>query len=137
MVNRFEERRKDYNNALEKLEESLKETSQDFDDTTMQVIIDGTLHRFEFTFELAWKTIKDYLEYMGITNKTGSPRENIQAAFKQGIIDDGEIWIEIMLSRNELSHLYNEKTSRKIYENIKNKYIKEFEKLEERFEQIL
>ena len=115
MVNRFEERRKDYNNALEKLEESLKETSQDFDDTTMQVIIDGTLHRFEFTFELAWKTIKDYLEYMGITNKTGSPRENIQAAFKQGIIDDGEIWIEIMLSRNELSHLYNEKTSRKIY----------------------
>ena len=42
-----------------------------------------------------------------------------------------------MLSRNELSHLYNEKTSRKIYENIKNKYIKEFEKLEERFEQIL
>ena len=137
MVNRFEERRKDYNNALEKLEDSLKETSQDFDDTTMQVIIDGTLHRFEFTFELAWKTIKDYLEYMGITNKTGSPRENIQAAFKQGIIDDGEIWIEIMLSRNELSHLYNEKTSRKIYENIKNKYIKEFEKLEERFEQIL
>jgi nucleotidyltransferase substrate-binding family protein len=137
MVNRFEERRKDYNNALEKLEESLKETSQDFDDTTMQVIIDGTLHRFEFTFELAWKTIKDYLEYMGITNKTGSPRENIQAAFKQGIIDDGEIWIEIMLSRNELSHLYNEETSRKIYENIKNKYIKEFEKLEERFEQIL
>ena len=137
MVNRFEERRKDYNKALEKLEESLKETSQDFDDTTMQVIIDGTLHRFEFTFELAWKTIKDYLEYMGITNKTGSPRENIQAAFKQGIIDDGEIWIEIMLSRNELSHLYNEKTSRKIYENIKNKYIKEFEKLEERFEQIL
>ena len=101
------------------------------------MLIDGTLHRFEFTFELAWKTIKDYLEYMRITNKVGSPRENIQLAYKQGIIEDGEIWIEIMLAKNELSHLYDEQTSRKIYDNIKNRYIKEFKKLEEKVEQIL
>lgn len=69
---------------------------------------------------------------MGITNKVGSPRENIQLAYKQGIIEDGEIWIEIMLARNELSYLYDEQTSRKIYDNIK-----EFKKLEEKFEQIL
>lgn len=136
-MSRFDERRQDYKNALIKLQEALNGKQQNEDVSTMQIIIDGTLHRFEFTFELAWKTIKDYLEYMGITNKTGSPRENIQAAFKQGIIEDGEIWIEIMLSRNELSHLYDEETSRKIYNNIKNKYIKEFEKLEEKFEQIL
>lgn len=74
---------------------------------------------------------------MGITNKVGSPRESIQLAYKQGIIEDGEIWIEIMLVRNELSHLYDEQTSRKIYDNIKNRYIKEFKKLEEKFEQIL
>lgn len=74
---------------------------------------------------------------MGITNKVGSPRENIQLAYKQGIIEDGEIWIEIMLAKNELSHLYDEQTSRKIYDNIKNRYIKEFKKLEEKFEQIL
>ena len=74
---------------------------------------------------------------MGITNKVGSPRENIQLAYKQGIIEDGEIWIEIMLVRNELSQLYDEQTSRKIYDNIKNRYIKEFKKLEEKFEQIL
>ena len=74
---------------------------------------------------------------MGITNKVGSPRENIQLAYKQGIIEDGEIWIEIMLVKNELSQLYDEQTSRKIYDNIKNRYIKEFKKLEEKFEQIL
>lgn len=74
---------------------------------------------------------------MGITNKVGSPRESIQLAYKQGIIEDGEIWIEIMLVRNELSQLYDEQTSRKIYDNIKNRYIKEFKKLEEKFEQIL
>lgn len=134
-VSRFVERRNDYKSALNKLEESLENIPKEIEETTLQVLIDGTLHRFEFTFELAWKTIKDYLEYMGITNKVGSPRENIQLAYKQGIIEDGEIWIEIML--NELSYLYDEQTSRKIYDNIKNRYIKEFKKLEEKFEQIL
>lgn len=136
-MSRFVERRNDYKSALNKLEKSLENIPNEIEETTLQVLIDGTLHRFEFTFELAWKTIKDYLEYMGITNKVGSPRENIQLAYKQGIIEDGEIWIEIMLAKNELSHLYDEQTSRKIYDNIKNRYIKEFKKLEEKFEQIL
>ena len=136
-MNRFEQRKSDYKNALNKLEEALNENLENLSENAKQIIIDGVLHRFEFTFELAWKTIKDYLEYMGITDKTGSPRENIQEAFKQGLIDDGEIWIKIMLSRNELSHIYDEQTSRKIYDNIKNEYIKEFKKLEEKFEQIL
>ncbi len=135
-MSRFVERRNDYKSALNKLEESLENIPNEIE-TTLQVLIDGTLHRFEFTFELAWKTIKDYLEYMGITNKVGSPRENIQLAYKQGIIEDGEIWIEIMLARNELSYLYDEQTFRKIYDNIKNRYIKELKKLEEKFEQIL
>ena len=129
-MSRFEERREDYKNALIKLQEALgQEEKQSLSEDTMQIIIDGVLHRFEFTFELAWKTMKDYLEYMGITNKTGSPRENIQQAFKQGIIENGEIWIEIMLARNELSHLYDEEASRRIYNNIKDMYIKEFKKL--------
>ena len=136
-MNRFEQRKSDYKNALNKLEEALNENLENLSENAKQIIIDGVLHRFEFTFELAWKTIKDYLEYMGITDKTGSPRENIQEAFKQGLIDDGEIWIKIMLSTNELSHIYDEQTSRKIYDNIKNEYIKEFKKLEEKFEQIL
>lgn len=136
-MNRFEQRKSDYKNALKKLEEALAESLDKLSENAKQIIIDGVLHRFEFTFELAWETMKDYLEYMGITEKTGSPRENIQEAFKQGLIDDGEIWIKIMLSRNELSHLYDEQTSRKIYDNIKNEYIEEFKKLEEKFEQIL
>lgn len=136
-MNRFEQRKSDYKNALNKLVEALTENLENLSENAKQIIIDGVLHRFEFTFELAWKTMKDYLEYMGITDKTGSPRENIQEAFKQGLIDDGEMWIKIMLSRNELSHIYDEQTSRKIYDNIKKEYIKEFKKLEEKFEQIL
>ena len=99
-MSRFEERKKDYKNALNRLREALQEEPT-------ELAIDGILHRFEFTFELAWKTIKDYLEYMGISEKTGSPRENIQLGFKHGIISDGELWIEIMLARNSLAHIYD------------------------------
>ena len=128
-MNRFKERFIEYKKALKRLEEALNEEKT-------EIVIDGVLHRFEFTFELAWKTMKDCLEYMGIVNKTGSPRENIQAAFKQGLIDDGETWINIMLDRNSLSHLYDEETSREIYDRIKNKYVIEFEKLENKLEEL-
>lgn len=124
-MTRFEQRRADYFNALERLKEAVKQGDSD-------IIIDGILHRFEFTFELAWKTVKDYLEYLGITNKVGSPREIIQTGYKQGIIEDGESWIKMMLSRNSLSHIYDEKTSREIYEYIVSEYIDLFENLKKK-----
>lgn len=128
-MNRFQERLKDYKNAVDRLEEALQETES-------EIVIDGVLHRFEFTFELAWKTVKDALEYLGLVDKTGSPRENIQIGFRHGIIEDGEKWIEIMLSRNALAHLYDEKSSREIYQKIKKDYIQEFKKLREKLEGI-
>ena len=118
-MKRFNERKEEYFHALNRLKEALEREVDD-------VVIDGVLHRFEFTFELAWKTVKDYLEYLGMTEKIGSPREIIQLGFKQGIISDGEAWVSMMLSRNALSHLYDEKTSREIYEKIKNNYVKLF-----------
>ena len=80
-MERFVQRKKDFLNALDRLSEALKSEVND-------LTIDGILHRFEFTFELSWKMIKDYLEYLGLTEKTGSPREVIQLAFKQGIIKE-------------------------------------------------
>lgn len=115
-MKRLEERKLDLENAFNRLEEALQENET-------ELAIDGTLHRFEFTFELAWKTMKDYLEYQGVIENTGSPREVIKVAFKQGMIEDGEGWIDMMLSRNSLSHLYDENKSREIYDLIKNKYI--------------
>lgn len=115
-MKRLEERKSDLKNAFQRLEEALKENET-------ELAIDGTLHRFEFTFELAWKTMKDYLEYNGVIENTGSPREVIKAAFKQGMIKNGEDWIDMMLSRNSLSHLYDENKSREIYDLIKNKYV--------------
>lgn len=114
-MNRFLERKKEYQNAFDRLEELLEQNES-------EVVIDATLHRFEFTFELAWKTMKDYLEYQGISDNIGSPREIIKLAFKYNIIEDGEGWLQMMLARNSLSHIYDQETSRNIYKDIKNKY---------------
>lgn len=123
-MKRFEERKQDLVKATERLKEAINEEES-------EIAIDGTLHRFEFTFELAWKTMKDYMEYNGIIESTGSPREVIKTAFANGIIEDGETWIQMMLARNSLSHLYDEETSRMIYKDIKEKYIKLIEKVNE------
>ena len=126
MEERWLQRREDLKNAVKRLQEALQEK-----DVT-DIVIDGVLHRFEFTFELAWKTMKDYLEYMGVVEKTGSPRETIKNAFQHNIIQDGEEWIEMMIARNTLSHIYDEEESRKIYSKIKNRYIGLLEDLVER-----
>lgn len=128
-MKRFEERKEDLKKAANKLNEALIGDASDLE-------IDGILHRFEFTFELAWKTMKDCLEEQGIVGKIGSPREIIKEAFSVGLIDNGEVWIDMMLSRNELSHLYDEETSRKIYDNIKEIYILEINKLIQKLDTI-
>lgn len=123
-MKRFIERKQDLINATSRLKEALAQEEND-------IVIDGVLHRYEFTFELAWKTLKDYLEYLGIPMNTGSPREVIKESFAHNLISNGETWIKMMLARNSLSHLYDEETSRQIYVAIKNEYIHELEKLVE------
>ena len=121
-MKRFEERKQDLMNALNRLKEAIKEEESD-------LMIDGVLHRYEFTFELAWKTLKDYLEYLGVTMNTGSPREVIKESFAHNLISDGEVWLKMMLARNSLSHLYDEETSRQVYNEVKNEYVYQIEKL--------
>ena len=123
MEERWLQRKEDLIKATARLQEALNV------ENVTDVVIDGALHRFEFTFELAWKTMKDYLEYVGLIQKTGSPREVLQNAYQNDLIDNGEDWIEMMLSRNTLSHLYDEDESREIYEKIKNKYADMIEEL--------
>ena len=117
-------------NDEEVVKEALKQEEND-------IVIDCVLHRFEFTFELAWKSMKDFLEYNGISENIGSPREILRRAFESHLIEDGEEWINMMLARNSLSHLYDEETSRKIYKEIKEKYIKLLEKLNNKFETLI
>ncbi len=95
------------------------------------VFIMALVQAFEITFELAWKTQKDYLEYNGI--KVSTPRETIKEAFQSAIIQDGQIWIDMMESRNKTSHTYVEDFAIELANAILDKYIIQFEKLYEFF----
>jgi len=66
---------------------------------------EGFIQRFEYTFELAWKTLKDYLEDSGFEVK--SPKETIRQAFHNEYITDGEVWMQALEARNRTSHTYN------------------------------
>ena len=124
-MKRYEERKDDLAKAIASLKAGLEEPAT-------ELAIDGVLHRFEFTFELAWKTIENYLEYIGIVEKTGSPREVIKSAFENSLIENGEEWIDMMLARNQLSHIYDKQMSRDIYFDIKNIYLKLLEEVEQK-----
>ena len=80
----------------------------------------GLVQCFEYTFELSWKTMKDYLEFSGFSVK--SPRETIQTAFQNGMISDGHTWIDALDKRNIMAHTYNETTAREAVDLIRTKY---------------
>ena len=86
--------------------------------------VQGLIQRFEFTHELAWNVLKDYFEYQGNSNITGS-RDAIREAFNKGLIDDGEGWMDMIKSRNQSTHTYDEM----IAEELKNKVIDSYYKL--------
>ena len=81
---------------------------------------EGLIQRFEYTFELAWKTQKDYLRYAGID--VDLPRDCIKQSFANGLIKDGQTWIEMLESRNLMSHTYDEVIFQKIYATIVSSY---------------
>ncbi|MCE6988494.1 nucleotidyltransferase substrate binding protein [Dyadobacter sp. CY323] len=82
--------------------------------------IGGLVQAFEFTFELGWKTIKDYLYEQGVEARF--PREAIKEAFAAQIIEDGHTWIEMLEKRNELSHTYNEEVAERAVKIIQQSY---------------
>ena len=125
MGKKLDERKEDFYKALKRLEEALKKDISD------DIIIDGIIQRFEFTFELAWKVMKLYLEDQGILDEALAPRSTIRCAFKLKLIIDGDIWIEMMLDRNRTSHMYDEETAVNIVNLVKEKYIIEFNKLKD------
>lgn len=84
--------------------------------------VQGLIQCFEYTFELAWKTMKDYLEQEGFSVK--SPRSTIQTAFQTQLITDGHTWIDALEKRNLMAHTYDEKKAMEAESLIRNDYYK-------------
>ena len=109
----------DFRKALERLKEALDE-----DLSKGNIIVDGAIQRFEFTFELAWKLAKAMLNYNGL--EADSPRPVIKEAFKANIIKDGQSWIDMLEDRNKTSHIYDEAQAVGIYNKIKENHFELF-----------
>jgi nucleotidyltransferase substrate binding protein (TIGR01987 family) len=94
---------------------------------------EGAIQRFEVAFELAWKTLKDYLEENGIVVNPVTPRNVIKEAFAAKLLEDAQVWIDMMLHRNLLSHTYDIKVFEAVLRTVVERYFPSFERLHEFF----
>jgi nucleotidyltransferase substrate binding protein (TIGR01987 family) len=126
---RWQQRFSNYRKALAQLEKFIvKDELSDLEEQ-------GLIKAFEYTYELAWNTMKDYLEYQGILEVAGS-RDTIRESFKINLISNGEEWMDMLVSRNLTSHSYNEETADEIADAVVNVYFDLFKLLETKFENL-
>lgn len=111
---RWKQRFTNYEKAFIQLSEAVGRTSYD------SLAQAGLIQMFELVFELAWKTLKDKLEYDGF--KVNSPRDVLKISFQNAYIQNGELWIEALDSRNLLAHTYDEAKSNEARDLIRGKY---------------
>lgn len=117
-----------YLKAVQKLEIAV-EKCRNTDD---EMLLDSLIKRFEFTTELAWKSCKEYLVDMGYTEVNG-PKPIMKEAFAHGLVEDSDIWVQILNDRNETSNLYSEKVARDISIKIIEIYLPIFQKLADKY----
>ncbi|WP_320176128.1 nucleotidyltransferase substrate binding protein [Maridesulfovibrio sp.] len=129
---RWKQRFSNYLKALDRLSNAVElAEARGLSDLEEQGMIQG----FEFTHELAWNVLKDFLKHQGISNLIGS-KDAVRSAFQNGLIEDGEIWMSMILDRNRSSHTYNEDTAREIATRILADYYPAFQQMAERFKTI-
>ncbi|MDR0321191.1 MAG: nucleotidyltransferase substrate binding protein [Treponema sp.] len=127
---RWKQRFQNYKKALTVLKNAVELAGKrDLTDLEKQ----GVIQAFEFTFELSWNVMKDYLDEQGINDIIGS-KNAIRHSFNEGIIEDGDVWMDMLRHRNLASHIYDEETAEDIYSAIKNTYYRLFSKLADKME---
>ena len=127
---RWRQRSSNYRRALARLAEAVELSGQrPLSDLERQ----GLIQAFEFTHELSWKTLKDFLASRGIEELYGS-RDTTREAFAQGLITDGEAWMDMIRHRNLSTHTYDEATVQEIVTAVVSRYIVAFQELETRLQ---
>ena len=125
MTERWQERLQNYKKSVENLNETIQCIGQN---GLNKIYTMALVQAFEICFELAWKTMKDYLEFNAI--KTDTPRDTIKTAFSTNLIKDGQGWIEMMEARNKTSHTYRETFANQLADDILQTYSRLIENFE-------
>lgn len=118
-------------NAFKRAYFKLKEFIELDDKTEMSKA--AIIHAFEYTFELWWKALQRYVEYIGTVDQYG-PSATIKNAFQYNLLEDGQIWMDMLRDRNLTAHTYKEDIANDIYERIISIHIKALEKFVEDFD---
>ena len=118
---RWQQRFQNYQKALAQLTSALQQYGQDAE----ALIKEGILQRFEFTHELAWKVMKDYLEFEGHQGITGS-RSASRLAFSLGLIAEGQVWMDMIESRNRTVHTYEARVLEEEFTKVQQLYAPAF-----------
>jgi len=129
---RWIQRFNNYCKALERLSDAV-ELSQERPLTDLEK--QGLIQAFEFTHELAWNVMKDFAAYQGSSEIHGS-RDASREAFKQGLVNDGHVWMKMIESRNKTSHTYDEETAEEIVSDVINSYIVAFVEFKAKMQQL-
>jgi nucleotidyltransferase substrate binding protein (TIGR01987 family) len=129
---RWKQRFHNYTKAFQALTEAV-ELSQHRSLTALEQ--QGLIQSFEFTHELAWKMLKDYLEYQGISNVVGS-RDASRFAFQNALTNDGEVWMQMIVARNQTSHTYNIKIAQAVVDSILSQFYPAFNQLAIKFSEL-
>jgi len=129
---RWKQRFQNFENAFKRLKQAIDAHKTEPGNDLFQMAL---IQAFEFTFELGWKTMKDFLREQGI--KTNFPREAIKEAFATDIIEDGQAWIDMIDERNLTSYAYSEELAKKAINNIVYKYFSAIEQVYEYFKEKL
>lgn len=104
-------------------------------DLENEFIIGGIIDKFSIQFELGWKLLKSLLHYEGnAASSTGSPRGIIKEAYAVYPFFDGELWLDMLVDRNSMAHIYDGKAARDLVGRILERYIPQFIKLKEALE---
>ena len=95
----------------------------------------GGIQFFEIAFELSWKLMKDYLDFLGY--EVNSPRDAIKQSFSINLLEEGGIWLDALMDRNLTVHTYDENIANDVYQKIKNDYFLLLEALHNKFREII
>ncbi len=121
-----------FTHAVKLLREAITAYKENKENTLYR---DAVIQRFEFTFELAWHTIDEALREQGIVVETHSPKAVFKSAYAAGIIENEADWIEILVARNNASHIYDEDAATGIAADICNSYGRELSLLQKKLSQ--
>ncbi len=134
-MGKFENKYENFKKAVQRLSDVIEDSSRLREvlikDGVEDILRDSVIQRFEFSYELAWKTLKEYLHANGLSVET-LPRLVFKAAYQHNLINDEGLWLQMINDRNATSHLYAETFANTVAQRVTAQYLPAFRELEER-----